>query len=214
MFDFLNYELSYQRNVIIKVCQSINAEKIIEHFNQILHEVSYRNSDGKYMVHSTTLSAWSLIKKYGALLSPNELKKAGIEVNEIGLKPMLEPIDYSDYVMLDSLNGCGELVVNSRNLGYVCIDPNAYYIPGVRLYFDVRKMFADEIVTRDGLHIVKIKDRLPLKDYLLTSVTSKDFDNKIQWTPTLFTEKANELFYLEYEKAGSANWGDVKNGKI
>lgn len=43
-----------------------------------------------------------------ALLSPDELKKAGIEVNEIGLSPMLWPKDYSDYVMLDRPDGCSE----------------------------------------------------------------------------------------------------------
>ena len=30
--------------------------------------------------------------------------------------------DYSEYIMLDVLNGCGEIVVNSRQLGYVCTD--------------------------------------------------------------------------------------------
>ena len=53
---------------------------------------------------------------------------------EIGLKMLLEPMDYSDYVMLDVLEGCGELVVNSRQLGYVCTDPNIPYSPGIRLY--------------------------------------------------------------------------------
>lgn len=67
--------------------------------------------------------------------------------------------------MLDVLEGCGELVVNSRNLGYVCTDPHVMYIPGVRLYFDVRKMVSDKIVTRDGLHLIKVKDRCKeLKD--------------------------------------------------
>ncbi|WP_242867815.1 hypothetical protein [Clostridium sp. Marseille-P299] len=113
---------------------------------------------------------------------------------------MLEPADYSDYIMLDVLKGCGELVVNSRNLGYVCTNPHVIYTPGVRPYFDVGKMFSDRIVTRDGLHLVKIKDRLPLKEYLLAAVTSNDFSTNIQWTPTLFTEKANELFYASYAK--------------
>jgi hypothetical protein len=31
---------------------------------------------------------------------------------------------YSDYVMLDVPDGCGELVVNSRQIGYICVDPN------------------------------------------------------------------------------------------
>lgn len=198
LFDFLNYELSYQRNVILKVNIGMKAEDIIELFNKTPHQVRYRSSDENYMVHSTTLSAWESIKQDGALLSPNLLKENNRAVNEIGLKPMNEPKDYSDYIMLDVLDGCGELVVNSHNIGSVCIDPNTIYTPGVRLYFDVRKMFADEVVTRDGLHPVKVKDRLPLRDYLLAAITANDFASNIKWTPSLFTQKANEFFHLKY----------------
>ncbi len=200
LFDFLNYESSYQRNIILKVCGGMNAESLIELFNKTSYETGYRNSDEKYMVHSTILSAWDSIKQNGVLFSSNSLRKAGRLVNEIGLKPMREPKDYSDYIMLDVLEGCGELVVNSRNRGCVCIDPNANYTPGVRLYFNVRKMFEDRIVTRDGLHLVKVKDKLSIENYLLAAITAKDFPPNIQWTPTLFTLKANELFYSEYTK--------------
>ncbi|RKD28586.1 hypothetical protein [Lacrimispora algidixylanolytica] len=199
-FDFLNYELFYQRNVILKVCKGMDSESLIEQYSKTSHEIGYRETDEKYMVHSTTLSAWKLIQEEKALLSPNMLGKKNKLVTEIGLKTMMEPADYSDYIMLDIPNGCGELVVNSRNLGYVCIDPHIIYTPGVRLYFDVRKMFTDRIIIRDGLHIAKVKDRLPLKDYLLAAITLNDFDANIQWNPTLFTEKANELFYTKYSK--------------
>lgn len=198
LFDFLNYETSYQRNVIIKVCVGMNAEDIIELFHKTSHRIEYRSTDEKYMVHSTTLSAWESIKQDGGLLSPNSLKKNNRAVNEIGLKPLNEPKDYSDYIMLDVLEGCGELVVNSHNLGFVCIDPNINYIPGVRLYFDVKKIFAAGLVTRDGLHLVKVKDRLPLQDCLLAAITANDFEASIQWTPSLFTQKANELFYTKF----------------
>lgn len=197
-FDFLQYELSYGRNVIVKFCVGMDGQGILNRFWQIGNETSYRESDGEVLVHSTTLSAWKQIKQDGALLSPSELKKNGKTICEIGLAPMLEPKDYSDYVMLDVPNGCGELVVNSRNLGYVCTDPNAPYTPGVRLYFDVKKLFADGLVTRDGVHPVKIKDRLSLDGYLLAVISAKEFPDDIEWTPTLFTERANELFYRKY----------------
>lgn len=154
LFDFLTYELSYERNVILKVCQGMDAVSVMTQFNSVPHAITYGSSDEKYMVHSTTLSAWELIKKDG------------------------------------------ELVVNSRNLGYVCTGPNVIYTPGVRLYFDIRKMYKDGIVTRDGLHLVKVKDRLPLKEYLLEAITADDVPTQIQWTPTLFTKRANEVFYL------------------
>jgi len=124
---------------------------------------------------------------------------------EIGLKPMLEPPDYSDYIMLDVLNGCGELVVNSRQLGYVCTDPNALYAPGIRLYFDVRKMIRDKIAVRDGLHLLKVKDRLSLADYLIAAISAEDFPEAMKWTPTLFTEKANQLFFDKYVNGSVAS---------
>lgn len=197
-FDFLRYELSYGRNVIVKFCAGMNGQEILSRFCQMGNAASYRASDGEVLVHSTTRSAWEEIKRDGALLSPCMLRKKGQNIHEIGLTAMLEPKDYSDYVMLDMPNGCGELVVNSRNLGYVCTDPNVSYSPGVRLYFDVKKLFSDGLVIRDGVHPVKIKDKLPLDGYLLAVISAKDFSDHIQWTPTLFTEKANELFFHTY----------------
>lgn len=200
LFDFLTYELSYRRNVILKVCEGITAGDLLRQYNTISHEIIYRSNDEEYMVHSTTLKTWEKIKMDKSLLSPNMLKTLGREVIEIGLKPMIEPADYSDYIMLDVLNGCGELVVNSRQLGYVCTDPNIIYTPGIRLYFDVRKMIRDKIVVRDGLHLLKVKDSLPLGDYLIAVISAEDFPEEIKWTPTLFTEKANQLFNNKYGK--------------
>lgn len=143
-------------------------------------------------MNSTTKEAWNSIEKLGALLSPNELKKQGINILEIGLKSMLEPDDYSDYVMLDILEGCGELVVNSRQLGYVCTNPDMEYKPGVRLYFN-EVLINDGLAVRDGLHILKIKDKLPLNKYLVERVSSELF-NINNWTPSTFTNIANKYF--------------------
>ncbi|MGN1410101.1 MAG: hypothetical protein ACI4XJ_07985 [Eubacteriales bacterium] len=197
-FDFLWYEQSYGRNVIVRFCSGMNANEILSRFHNMNNVVNYRISDGEVLVHSTTLSSWESIKREGALLSPSMLRRKGQAIREIGLNVMLEPKDYSDYVMLDIPNGCGELVVNSRNLGYVCTDPNVPYSPGIRLYFDVKRLFRDGLVTRDGLHPVKIRGKLPLDGYLLAAISSKDFPYEIQWTPTKFTEKANELFFSVY----------------
>ncbi len=198
LFDFLTYELSHNRNVIIKVCKGISAEDLITQYKDAPHEITFRSTDEEYMVHSTSLLTWECIQKDKVLFSPNMLKAEGRAVMEIGLKPMLEPPDYSDYIMLDVLNGCGELVVNSRQLGYVCTDPEVFYIPGVRLYFDVRKLIRNKIAVRDGLHLLKVKDRLPLADYLVAVISAEDFPGEMKWTPTLFTEKANQLFFDRY----------------
>lgn len=192
LLDFLRYELSYGRNVIFKPNAGQDAQRLLAEFREQIDETPTVGE--RYMVHSTTLRSWELIQERGALLSPNLLKKNGIQVHEIGLKPMLEPKDYSDYVMLNVLNGCGELVVNSRNRGFVCPDPNAEYAPGVRLYFDVSKIKDAGLVTKDGVHLLKVKDCLPLDGFLVDVISAEMFPSDTVWTPTLFTEKANQLF--------------------
>ena len=111
----------------------------------------------------------------------------------------MEPKDYSDYIMLDILNGCGELVVNSRQLGYVCIDSDVPYNPGVRLYFDAYKIIRDGLAVRDGLHILKVKNELPLKEYLTMAVTEDMSLSRESWTPTTYTEWANKHFLSNVE---------------
>ena len=96
MFDFLTYEESYGRNVILKICTGINAEKLLQEYAAFSHDVVFRDTDEKYMVHSTTLENWGNIRKEKALLSPNMLKRKGVRMLEIGLKQMIEPADYSD----------------------------------------------------------------------------------------------------------------------
>lgn len=193
LFDYLTYETKHRRNVILSLPKYIDFNEIIEMFNFFPFDNKFRERDSKYLVHSTTKEAWNSIKKFGALLSPNELKKQGINILEIGLKRMLEPDDYSDYVMLDVLEGCGELVVNSRQLGYVCTNPDRDYIPGIRLYFDAESIIKDGLGVRDGLHILKIKDKLSLNKYLVERVSSNLF-NIEDWTPSTFTNLANKYF--------------------
>lgn len=135
LFDFLRYELSYRRNVIVKFGGGMNAGEILNRFEQADSVVTWRTADGEVLVHSTTLPAWEQIQRDGGLYSPNLLKKNGKAICEIGLAPMLEPKDYSDYMMLDMPDGCGELVVNSRNLGTVCTDPNVMLYSGGSVVF-------------------------------------------------------------------------------
>lgn len=106
---------------------------------------------------------------------------------------MLEPKDYSDYIMLDILDGCGELVVNSHQLGYVCTNPHMEYKPGVGLYFDAHKIIQNGLGVRDGLHILKVKNRLFLAKYMVMSVNEQMLKPNI-WTLTTYTENANNYF--------------------
>lgn len=198
--DFVNYEASNHRNIIVKVNEKL--KPIIQRIISIKDTKSsntIRKSDPRWLVHSTTKESWKEIQKLGCLYAPSELKRKNIIVNEIGLKALMEPNDYSDYIMLDILNGCGEIVVNSRRLGYVCIDPNIPYNPGARLYFDGHKIIKDGLAVRDGLHILKVKNELPLNKYLAMAITEDMSLSKEIWTPTTYTEWANEYFLNNVE---------------
>lgn len=193
--DFICYESGYGRNVILKANPALRPviHAVLAAQKSAKPAASLRRSDPRWLVHSTTWENWAQIKACGTLLAPSVLKARGRPPLEIGLHPLLEPADYSDYVMLDHMDGCGELVVNSRQLGRICTDGNAPYTPGVRLYFDARRILADRLGVRDGVHPLKIKHALPLR-YLEMAVTTEQLGEEKLWTPTSFTQAANSYF--------------------
>ncbi|WP_203457086.1 hypothetical protein [Paenibacillus tepidiphilus] len=194
--DFADYENAHGRTVIVRA-PAAQQEQAMAQFHPSLSGGSLcgiREHDPRYLVHSTTLESWTAIKRTGALLSPAELRRRQCAVHEIGLKALLEPADYSDYIMLDVLEGCGEIVVNSRQLGFVCTDPSRPYTPGVRLYFDSHRLISDGLAVRDGLHVLKVKDCLPLRPYMLMCIGRKMLPQREVWTPTTYTDAANSYF--------------------
>ena len=68
------------------------------------------------------------------------------------------------------------------------------YITGARLYFDGRKIAADGLLIRDGIHL-KVLNQLPLDPYLLWCATWNkiELDSNIS-TPKEFAERANTTF--------------------
>lgn len=198
LIDFVHYETSKGRNIIINI-PHLYKKNIIEKLELTENRSPniIRSSDPRWVVHSTTKQSWSEIKKIGSLLSPSELRRNNKKIHEIGLKAMLEPEDYSDYVMFDMLDGCGEIVVSSRQLGYVCLDTNIEYVPGFRLYFDAHKIITDGLAVRDGLHIIKVFKGLPLEKYMVMSIDSSMFP-KQKWTPNSYTYVTNKYF-LSYK---------------
>lgn len=161
--------------------------------------VKLRKTDPTVLVHSTTLESWNQIQKDGKLRAPSELKSHDFCITEIGRQTLLEPADYSDYVMLDIPDGCGELVVSSRQQKIVCTDPDIPYLPGVRLYFDGIKLFENGMIMRDGFHPAKVYHSLLLAPYLLCAVTADHFPQQ-QWTPSSFTKAANTWFTAHFSK--------------
>lgn len=194
----MSYETKYNRKIIIKT--DIEVRHIVD---KLLRELSNKNvirdTDPRWLVHSTTKASLENIKNSKFLYSPSELREQGIMIHEIGLKDYLEPKDYSDYIMLDILDGCGEIVINSRQLGYVCTDGSVLYTPGVRLYFDAHKIIEDGLAVRDGIHILKVEKQLSLEKYLKMIVTKEMALEEMSWTPTMYTKWANEYFLKHVE---------------
>lgn len=197
--DFIQYETYYGRKVIIHIPEIKNPKIIInEVIKSKFREKRVRYTDEKWLVHSTLLDSWKLIKESGQIKSLRKLNKDGINIIGIGIEPFGEPEDYNDYVMLDTVNGCSELVVSSRQKGRICTNGDVEYAPQVRMYFDAHKIIEDGLGVRDGVHVLKIYKSLPLKPYLKQIYFEKDIPyikGRKSWTPTLFTEEANKQFY-------------------
>jgi len=203
--DFICYETSYNRSVLISVPDGhfdmlmINEQSDIENL--------IRPYDPAYLVHSTTLPSYEKIKKSEFLKSAALLNNEGIKTTAIGFTPLGEPSDYLDYVMFAPMEGFGsgsEMVVNSHLRGYACFNPDAEYIPQARMYFDTHKIISDGLAVRDGVHSIKILNKIPLHPYLVMVVFGNDIllpKHKSFWTPTLFNEKANEYFNQNLESA-------------
>jgi hypothetical protein len=75
-------------------------------------------------------------------------------------------------------------------------------VPGVRLYLDAHSIIGNGLAVRDGVHVLKVHNRLPLVPYLATAIGVKEVDPRgevQEWTPRLFVSRANQCFrkYLE-----------------
>lgn len=200
--DFISYENSHGRCVLL---HSKTFPVDTDFLNKLRYDFQsneIRKTDTQYVVHSTTLMSYDDIIRDGCLKSPVQLKKQGVKKKAIGFKPLGEPNDYLDYIMFAPIDGMGsssEIVVNSHMRGEICFDPNIQYTPQARMYFNGYKIIKDGLAVRDGVHPMKVKDSLSLSEYLLLTVFEKDVKlpkGNEYWTPTLFTEAANEYFHI------------------
>ncbi|MDR1465636.1 MAG: hypothetical protein LBJ11_10125 [Oscillospiraceae bacterium] len=165
-----------------------------------------RRGDPAFVVHSTTLAAYDLIRRDGALKSCARLRREGTPCAAIGFAPLGEPEDYLEYIMFAPVENGGagsEIVINSRLRGEACFDPDAPYRPQARLYFDARKIITDGLAVRDGVHTLKVRDLLPLAGYLLKVIRAENVtlpSGAASWMPAIFTTAANEIFFKSREQ--------------
>ncbi len=120
-----------------------------------------------------------------------------------------EPPEYRDYIMLGEMETCGpEMVVASYQTGRFVMDEQAIYRPGVRLYFDSHRIIRDGLGVRDGLHVLKVYQRLPLQPYLIAVISAAAIcaqnihpkGEPTPWTLRAFVDQANAALRQRMER--------------
>ncbi|MCE5216663.1 hypothetical protein LLH03_06480 [bacterium] len=195
--DFLRYEAAQGRSVIVACPEGVSAEALVEEaLEPEFSPTAVRPTDPRWLVHSTTREAWSQIQACGELRSAALL--GGVDCSPIGELLVGDPPDYAQHVALGTMDAPGpEFVVACRQAGRMLPSPDIEYRPGVRLYFDAHLILRAGLGVRDGLHTLKVRDRLPLEPYLVAKVSVDDLPSLAageRWTTGLFLQRANAAF--------------------
>lgn len=163
--------------------------------NHKFNERTLRHYEPDVLVHSTTLDAGEKILDDNAIKCWNIIKH---QYNDFEKKPigsLLGDIeDFSNYVMLSSIDVNNEIIVASKQKGCIDTDTNQIYKSGCRFYLDAKKLAADGLILRDGQHI-KVKTEIPLDKYLIWYAVAEKIGVSAETTPDEFFKAANKQFY-------------------
>lgn len=196
MMDFIEYEKSYDKNIILSAAKDDIESAEIEYAGHYCNDRFLRKYEQKVLVHSTTAEGWQWIKRNGVLKSWNMLKledKNASDEKPIGDK-LEDPYDYSDYIMFTNGGVAGEIIVSSKQKGKIDMDVDIQYRPGARLYFNAEKIAADGLLIRDGVHL-KVKDTMQLDKYLMWAATPEEVGICSQEsTPIEFSNLCDSIF--------------------
>lgn len=193
--DFIGYGESIGTHMILVMSETEYQEMKQAYEGHCFCEDGLRDYEPTVLVHSTTREGWEKIQKSGVIKCWNQLKRERVlrEEYPIGVE-LGDPEEFSDYIMLGDFGVSGELVVSSKQSGFINMDINAKYKTGARMYFDARRLAQDGLLIRDGAHL-KVKDELPLEKYLIWAATweqiGMESDNS---TPNIFAEQADQQF--------------------
>lgn len=203
LMDFIGYELNYHKHIIINI-DSDEYQCIEQTYKGHSYMDCYlREYENSVLVHSTPKDNYENIKRTGVLKSWNLLKKNN-EINEnnpIG-DALGDHEEYRDYIMFSNGGVSGEIVVNSKNHNKIVMDIDSEYVPGARLYFNAKKIAESGLLVRDGLHY-KVKDKLPLGEYLLWVSTIDDVDLKDKVCSPINFAKASDCKFQKLYKGYS-----------
>ena len=170
--DFLRYECAHARKTIVGPDYPFDIPVFLQRCLAHTPESSMiRETDPRYVVHSTSLQAWQSIQTDLTLRSPLRLREDGIPYTSLGFQQLGEPQEYEEHVHLGSVDMWhSEFTVLSQQKGRICTEEDAIYTPGVRIYLDNHKLIRSGIGVRDGLHTIKVKSTLNVSPYLVAVV--------------------------------------------
>lgn len=197
--DFVRYENVHGRTPIVSLPERFGDGRfIVDALSKVSAANLVRESDRRWVVHSTTESAWRLIQNDGALKAPSELPDRESRAGGLGVRELGEPPDFAEHVVLGRVDLLtAEIVVSSQQKRCLCEDPDLPYEPGVRLYFDGHAIITSGLAVRDGRHTLKVHRRLQLRPFLVALVAVGDLvrpRGQVAWTPRTFTAAANAAF--------------------
>lgn len=163
--------------------------------NHSYDENTLREYEPTVMVHTTTLEAYKEIIANGSIKCWNLLKQQKESFEEKPIGSLLGDIeDFSNYVMLSPIDVNNEIIVASKQKGYIDTNPNQTYQAGCRFYLDAKKLANDGLLLRDGQHI-KVKNEIHLDKYLIWYSTADNIGLPVKTTPNEFFELSNNKFY-------------------
>jgi len=197
--DFVRYENEHGRVSIVALPQDLAGRRFVdEALAQVPAAPRLRESDPRWVVHSTSEDAWRSIQRDRAISALSELPERVARVGGLGLRVLGEPPDFAEYVVLGRIDTpSAEIVVASQQNGRLCEDADAPYQPGVRLYLDGHAIITSGVAARDGRHTLKVRGRVSLPRFLAAVITSRNLarpNGLTEWTPRAFVTAANAAF--------------------
>ncbi len=199
IFDFIQYETAYGKNIILAVNQDDYDAALKTYGNHCYKDNFLRFYEKKILVHSTTKEGYQAIMSDGCLKSWNMLKEEKTINEDKPIGSLLgDPMDYRDYIMFNNGGYSAERVISTKQKGYLEMDVDKPYIAGARFYFDCEKIAQDGLLVRDGAHL-KVKDYLPIDKYLIWVATPSVLGITEETTPRIFADKADKMFEETFE---------------
>lgn len=196
LLDFIGYEERLGKKIILEVSSEDFAHAKKVYANRSYNDQILRDYEPTVLIHSTSWESWEAIQASGFLKSWNGVKRECADFEDEPIGSQLGDLeDYRDYIMFSNGHVAGEVVVSSRQKGYIEMDIHKEYKTGARLYFDAVAMARDGLLIRDGAHLPKVKDSMRIADYLIWASTWEvlGLDSQVS-TPNEFTKLSNQRF--------------------